>query len=459
MKLQVGVVALLLVTVTAAWSDHVTADPARETGGRTVAHRAGGKALEDGRTRRTRAQLFRVGQRAGEPTLGLTRDGTVFFVGFQDSLRVNVLRSEDAGHSWQDVSPQLAPEQNAHLISVDPYLYVDGHTDRVFTIDLTVACSYLSFSDDQGESWITNPLACGKPINDHQTLFAGPPVTSDPVGYDKIVYYCFNDFASSSCSKSLDGGITFIPTGEPAFWAVDVESDQPTRICGGMHGHGIVDKNGSIYLPREYCGGVYLAISHDEGRSWSRVKVAPRSRGEGGPGFDPSVDVDRDGNIYYGWVAPDRLPYLTLSRDGGKNWSKPVMIAAPHVTEVNLLTLDVASPGSVAFAYMGTEERSHPKAWHGYMGLTRGALRKDPVFYSATANAKSDPLKRGDCGPGRCGEVLDFIDIVIDRQGSPWAAFVDVCDIECARTGLSTQSNEGVVGRLVGGPSLRSPKR
>ena len=88
--------------------------------------------------------------------------------------------------------------------------------------------------------------------------------------------------------------------------------------------------------------------------------------------------------------------------------------------------------------------------------MTANALAKNPVFYSGPANDPRDPLIRGQCGPGRCAAVYDFIDIVIGPDGTPWAALVDGCISICAGpTGGSNLGSDGVVGRLVGGPSLK----
>lgn len=421
----------------------VSAEASPERGPQGVAHRAGGRPVRhEGRL--PRVEVSRIGVQAGEPTLGVTRKGSIFLTAIHDNFRVEVLRSEDGGTSWNVVSPTLAGH-NAHLLSFDPYLYVDRATSRVFTIDLTVACSYLSFSDDDGETWTTNPLACGRPVNDHQTLFAGPGVTSSTLGYRNVVYYCFQDIvASSSCSKSLDGGLTFASSGAPAYWAGG------DSCVGWLHGHGVVGADGTVHLPKSHCDQPFLAISRDEGATWTNVQVA-----DNGAQLDPTVDVDANGNIYYGWIGRDLHPYLSVSRDGGRRWSTPMMIGAPGVVETNLLTLDVGKPGRVAFAYMGTEDSKPPQTWNGYLGVSRNALKRDPLFYSALVNGQADPLKRGACGPGRCGEViLDFLDVVIAPDGTPWGAFVDACDKDCVRSGLES-GNEGLAAHLVGGPRLQ----
>lgn len=453
----------------------------------TVAHRSGGKPVTSAAARRgapdprlSRITVEGVPIGAGEPTLGLTKNGDVFYTAIQTNTRVEVAHSADDGQTWDLRSPKIAGTRNAHLLTFDPYIYVDRDTDRIFNIDLTVACSYLSYSDNKGKSWTTDPVACGRPVNDHQTLFAGPAVTSPTVGYENIVYYCWNDVGSSSCSKSLDGGVSFSPTGSPAFPGVDPQAGgQGDPFCGGLHGHGYVGGDGTVYLPKGHCGQPWLAISKNEGATWERVQVATN----GTATHEASVATDKKGNIYYLWVAADRKPYLTTSSNGGKTWSKPLMVGAPGVVEANLPSLDVGAPGKVAIAYMGSENspfrangkweepectlveeelgqctdpRYKKTTWNGYTTISANVLDSDLLFYSGTVNVLSDPLARGQCGPGRCRAVYDFIDVVISPSGTAWTAWVDACVLACAfPDGTSNAGSDAIAGYLAGGPKLR----
>jgi hypothetical protein len=466
-RASAGAVTLILLVIALGSHSLVTVNAAssvRKSGGKAVVHRAGGIPTNAPSVPTSKANY--IGLPSGEPTLGVTKNGDIFFSAITTNTRVDVQRSQDKGATWETVSPKIGGQRNAQLLTLDPYVYVDERTNRVFTVDLTVACSFLSFSDDQGESWITNPLACGRPVNDHMTIFTGPPATSTPVVYPNLVYYCWNDVASSSCSKSLDGGVTFLPTGSPAFAGVSPD-DESTGFCGGLHGHGQVGPDGTVYIPRGYCGQPWLAFSKDEGATWTRVQVA----NNGSADHEASVDVDAKGNIYYAYIGRDRLPYVVISKNGGTKWGSPLMIGPPGLTEANLPSLDVGDPGKVAVAYFGSENSPYQKcrpddctenlyartSWNGYTTMSANLLDNSPIFYSGTVNDPKDPVKRGRCGPGRCGTtIFDFIDVFIGPDGVPYTAWVDACILVCAGPdGASDSGNEGVLGRLVEGPSLR----
>jgi hypothetical protein len=94
--------------------------------------------------------------------------------------------------------------------------------------------------------------------------------------------------------------------------------------------------------------------------------------------------------------------------------------------------------------------------WNGYITESVDVLGEHPTFYTGSLNAPADPLVRGTCGPIRCKAVYDFIDIVIDRDGRPWAALVDACVNACTKPGATDNvGDEAAVGTLTGGPRLR----
>lgn len=460
--------------------------PDQESGGPAIAHRPGGLPVTRGRPVPV-GRMYRTGFGAGEPTIGVTKDGTLFFQGLDGPP--TVLRSRNGGKKWTDVSPMLG-NRKRHPTTLDPYLYEDPKTDRVFSYDFYFGCSEISFTDDLGKTWTTTVFNCGE--MDHQNLFAGPPVMSPTIGYENVVYTCSTQAGatiysvSTMCLKSLDGGVTYVPTGAPPFVTQQEESNDMgiSGYCHGAIGHGYVGADGTVYVPKGLCGQPWLAISRDEGATWERVQVADNGMPMTLTGVyehEASVAADKKGNIYYFWVANDRLPYLATSKDGGKSWSKPAMVGVPRIKEATLPKLDVTPDGRVAIAYYGSTnspgppfperyscvpdavsclqalfflnppdpKRYEPVTWNGYLGMSEDALSSNPTFFTASVNDPKDPFVRGTCGPIRCKAVYDFIDVVLDKRGQPWAAYVDICIATCAEGAAGNQGNEGVVGTLL----------
>jgi hypothetical protein len=392
-----------------------------------------------------------------EPTMGISAAGTVFHypaMTGNNAFPTGLAVSRDGGASWELSLPGVAG-QATHRVSTDPYFYHDPVTDRIFADDLTgVNCSVFSWSDDEGATWEHSYSGCLE--TDHQTIFAGVPVSSQTTGYPHVIYRCaINAIAvasastMSTCQKSLDGGRVWGPPTAPAY-VTPVEA--LPEVCNGALGHGVVDAVGRVYLPRGFCGEPFLAISDDEGGSWTRMRVAEN----GIQGHEAGVGVDPAGNIYYSWVAEDGLPYLAYSRDGGGSWSEPIMFGPPGLTHSVFAQLYVGGVGKVASAYMGTTfNGSDVETYDGYLTISHDVLAEDPVFYSAPVNDPREPLMVGGC----CGGLQDFMDVVIGPDGTPWGAYVDDClgeGFECEEDPdepLDTH-RQGAVGWFWGAASL-----
>ncbi len=175
---------------------------------------------------------------------------------------------------------------------------------------------------------------------------------------------------------------------------------------------------------------------------------------------EAAVVADARGNVYYAWVAADRLPYLVVSRDGGETWGKPLMIGPPGLKEALLPGMAIGPRGGVVVRYMGSENSPwngeeavgsyENEKWNAYLSVIGEPLARDPLVYTATVNDPRDPLWIGPCGPDpiRCGWG-DFQDVVVDDRGTVWSVDVDLC-VGKGPCG----SSEAIVGRLVGGPRL-----
>lgn len=406
-----------------------------------------------------------VGRDAAEPTLGIRKNGTAFYAaGAFDALpdgsptqlsRTEILRSRDGGATWQSVQPQLIlGDTTEPPTSLDPYVYVDEDTGRVFSIDLYAACGWLLYSDDEGETWNRNIAACGDLVSDHQTLFSGPPpagVTTQ--GYPEVLYYCFNRVATSSCGRSLDGGATFLPAGLPAFLGVDPATG---GVCGGLTGQLITDPQGRAFLPKGHCSYPWVAVTTDAAATWRQVQVNDYI-----PAADThtAVAADAAGNLYYVWFdAKDRLPYLSVSTDHGLTWGVPMMVAPPGVHEVNFPAIVAGDSGRIAITFPGTTSRNRldpRRPWNSYLLVSINANGATPKFVWTIGNDPADPVHRGDCGPGRCEGMFDFLDVVLSPwNGRVWATATDTCTGDCVTGNGPADAAAGAVLKQIDGPLL-----
>lgn len=426
-----------------------------------VAHHAGGASAE--------AEwvilpcLSKIGYNSREPTLGITSDGTLFHYPVMtgnNAAPMGVAVSHDGAATWDVVLPDIAGVPT-HMVSIDPYFWLDPTTDRIFADDLTTPnCSMFSWSDDKGDSWDHSLSGCME--TDHQTLFTGAPVTSDTIGYPNIVYRCTMNLVAvqgastaSTCQRSIDGGRTWLPPGTPAY----MTPLDGSQRCDGALGHGMADVDGRVYLPKGFCGLPYLAWSDDEGITWQRSQVSDIPMPPGA--HETAVAVDEAGTVYYFWVADDRLGYLAVSRDRGNTWEEPMMVTPAGMHSGSLPEMTAGGRGKIAFTYMAS--LSAPDAdittWDALITTSWDADSTEPTFYTAVINDPVvDAFVVGDCGTFSCGGIQDFMDIRIGPEGTPYAALIDDCLGEgyacLERDEVLDTTREGVMGWISGAPTL-----
>jgi hypothetical protein len=407
-----------------------------------------------------------VGRNAAEPTIGVSRSGTAFFAaGDFDSevpglARTEVMRSKDGGKTWQSVQPQLIlGDTTEPPASLDPYIYLEEDTGRLFSIDLYGGCSWLLYSDNEGSLWHRNVAACGIPVNDHQTLYSAPPPAGIPTqGFPEVLYYCFNQVTSTACGRSLDGGDIFLPAGAPAFLGVDPTAGT-NALCGGLSGQLMADSQGRVFLPKGHCGAPWVAVSTNAALTWQQVRVNDYISAAD---THTAVTADAAGNLYYVWFDGQKhLPYLSISTDHGQTWGVPYMIAPPGVHEVNFPAIVAGDAGRIAITFPGTTSQggSDPnRPWNSYLLVSTNMLSSNPLFIWSTANDPADPVHRGDCGPGRCAGMYDFLDIVVSpADGRFWATATDTCTGACVSGQAPADGAAGVAIRELKGPTLWAP--
>lgn len=398
-----------------------------------------------------------LGQRAGEPTIGLNwASGRAMFIASLQTLRVtfNDLVSP-ATATWENKS---AP--NTSVTSFDPILFTDSQTNRTFVSQLLPSkVSLMSFTDNDGETWTPSQ---GSGINsgvDHQTIGGGPYAKNadgslkggavrrpgaDAKIYPNAVYYASQDIAVAEIARSDDGGLTF---------GVAVPMYDLTQ-CGGLHGHIKVAPDGTVYVPNKSCGGKQgVVVSEDNGLTWQIRTVPGSTSGR----TDPSLGIGTDGTIYLGYANGDGTPRAAVSTDRGKTWTDNQNVGFfagikntvfPAVTagdgdRAAFFFLGTTTPGAAA---TGTDQTSpyFNGVWYGYIATTydRG---KTWVTVNATG---SDPIQRGvvctngtTC-PSGTRNLLDFNDMEVDQKGRVVAGAADGCITDACIAGAD-KNNDG----------------
>ena len=422
-----------------------------------------------------------LGNSAGEPSIGVdwaprlaalkhdkvNTGGTAFFTSDTTQLRVSF---DDAVNPpialWEDMN---APVQSG----LDPIGFVDHETGRVFGLQLAAGSSNAAFSDDDGSTW-TNFAAGGPPAGpDHETLGGGPynetavpPPPPHPL-YKNATYYCSQNIAGGAeCSRSDDGGVTFGP---------GIDIFDPTECYGGIHGHVKVGPDGTVYVPNSSCsagtGSQGVAISRDNGLTWVD-KTVPGSIGSG----DPSVGIGVDNTAYLGYVNGDGRPHIAVSTDHGQTWINDYEVGIPvgctpgdqyapcRIKSAVFPTVVAGDGDRAAFGFLGSttggnfeDEATYTGIWNFYVATTydRGA-------HWVTVNATpSDPVQKGSicllgvlCGNDR--NLLDFIDIAVDREGRSIAAYADGCvaALGCVAPDYTGRENKAAIVRQAAGRRL-----
>jgi hypothetical protein len=478
--------------------------------GAVVVHGANGRRLDRAAFHEALPRMIEryVGDRdTFEPSIGVGPDGTGYYLAGggdmhsqENSSASAALRSTDNGKTWDVIGPPFVPvdvpaplrEANEEPLTGDPYMHVDPVTGRVFVYNQQthLLCDSWDISADHGNTW-SSWETCSDPYSwgDHPTITTGRPRVSKTHGYRNVVYFCssmhmvpYAEAVATSaeyvvgCRASLDGGMTF---------GLPVEALRPCE--NDSNGPSSTARDGTLYVPCKGSKAAWVGISRDDGKSFKTVRVDktvwthPNKYQSADPEYPPldheaSVAADAVGNVYFFWLGDDSLPYLSISRDRGNTWSRPLQVRAPGITAAQFPKIVAGDRGRIAFMYMGSNVahgfEASPKAmaaarWNAYIGYSVNALARSPVFATATANPVTDPLKRGTCAwrctvsQGPLGRgilqdgVYDFLDIDINpRTGFVWVSLVDLCNDACARD----PSGEGAYGRSAVGIQIAGPR-
>jgi hypothetical protein len=388
---------------------------------------------------------IQTGYPTSETTLALTRQGAILFspAGSENTLA----RSTDRGLRWRLVGPTQL-QYTSLWNTVDPQVVVDPRTGRAFWIHTTYTedlrwplpdqspASWLvptavanahGFevyrSADGGRSWETADYSTANTA-DWEKLFVGPPRpprsgAPRPTGYPDVVYLCANSplevtGPGRACYRSLDGGRTFISLGY-----LTPSASSPTGCPPLAANTGVVTPDGDVYIPQSCTQGTYVAVSKDEGGSFSWLPV-PGAPATNGLGATVQLAADRAGHLYMAWLTQDQLE-LVSSRDGGRTWSPPLAVSPPGVHAITLPAFAAGPPGAVGLVYYATPDAS-AKQLSGYVSTTTNALAPQPLFYAGAVNPPAHPIfeNYSDSDTPRA----DFIGAAYDGTGQLWGGLV-----------------------------------
>ncbi|MEK6985415.1 MAG: sialidase family protein [Candidatus Thermoplasmatota archaeon] len=414
-----------------------------------------------------------IGFSGTEPTMGIAASGALFMAGFEPgALGVvqTVLRSTDGGTTWEQLAnPTGSPS------TFETMLWVDEVTGRVFAHQLTIACAWLSASDDEGETWIQSPVSCGTPGIDHQKIATGPyaagspfaPASGNPA-YPNHVSMCYNKIGGTFCSISVNGGLTFVYEGlvDINTFSSGVATD---RGCGGLNGHQTYAPDGTIYVPYGLnCGLAFVGVSTDGGFSWT-----PRRLGFSLVEADPAVAVTTDGTAYYLYRSDDQRMHLLRSSDRFVTFDGPWDITPPEVSGTIFPTLVAGSEGRIAWSFLGhttpfagevpnATNAPAEARWHLYAGMSLDADGEAPTFVTRRVTSDNDPVQVGPIWEGGGGDpsrnLLNYNDMVVAPDGRLFIAFGDGCISEACKgpdaTPDDSRDQQLAFARLVSGPSL-----
>jgi hypothetical protein len=435
--------------------------------------------------------------------------GTCLYYGGLDIAGTPLLRitfndcSSPASALWEEKFPPLNQTPRA---AGDPILFTDHDTGRTFISQLeglTPAGSTTDITDDDGETFIPSEGSSLPSDIDHQTFGGGrfhTGVLGPVTAYPNAVYYASQSVADARAAVSLDGGVTFGP-GFPMYTIDD---------CAGLHGHIKVSPvDGTAYVPNRGCGGSVplhetgarqaVIVSEDNGMTWA-VRPIPDATTHGSGNVDnsilgtrdPSVAIDGGGTVYFVYQSEERAtgstdpadkagdsyPKVAVSHDKGLTWEPSVNVGANvlnggPVLNATFVAATAGDAGRAAVAFFGTETGGNnwqcgegddcsgdamlfPRdaftgVWFLYVSVTYDGGKT----WTTQNVTPGDPIQRGGiCGASTCRNLLDFMDIQIDKRGRILVAGEDGCIGACVDGGPNSFTAKAFITRQSGGKPL-----
>jgi hypothetical protein len=240
--------------------------------------------------------------------------------------------------------------------------------------------------------------------------------------------------------------------------------------CGGLHGHAKVAPDGTVYVPNKNCpdpdmnpatndGGQGFAVSEDNGLTWT-VRALP---GSGSGDSDPAIGIGAGGRIYFAYTASNKHIRVAVSDDKGRTWKYDQDIGLnveilPGVRgDITASVFPSAVAGdnnraAVFFHGTGSTAPGNPTGddtgtvfagtWFPYIATTCNGGQSWTVVRAGDAVQQGVVCTSGTTCPSGTRNLLDFMDVQVDRSGRVVAAYADGCITQaCVNTINGTKAN------------------
>jgi len=375
--------------------------------------------------------------------MGVTSSGSIFAI-----TNNKVLRSRDNGTSWAIVHDYSRTSGESSLpaapTSLDPWLWVDPISNRIFVDHLTLACTTVTWSDDDGDTWAPElPTACGSPLADFQKLVTGPPgpVANSKTGaFPSVAYLCYNKPVfeptglvpagsyGTACASSYDGG-TVWENEAMLTRTVWVNGQQVMGTCDGGAWAPAVALDGTVVVRAQ---ADCMFRSRDSGATWESI-------GKGPPFQGTEFAFDDNGTLYAlsaEWDPPLRL---SISHDQGTTWSEPVVVQPPQLHGPNFAAFSAGSSGRLFIGFWATldnittsDQASDTARYDAWLLAVTDADTAHPNVVATNATPADSPMYIGNPTRGRSSPFLgDFVTTAVGPHGTPYIVFPDSCNVGC----------------------------
>ena len=224
-----------------------------------------------------------------------------------------------------------------------------------------------------------------------------------------------------------------------------------------------------------------VAVSTDNGVTWTERNV-PGSGLDGSASVDPSVATAQNAvgrangqtapTIYFGYMDTDNTPKIAVSHDEGQTWSTPQAVGASFGVKNSTFPAVVAGDDNrAAFGFLGTTTAGDANSdnstcatfqgvWHLYIATTYdGGNTWTTIDATPDSPIQVGPICRGGTLCPGFRNLLDFNGFDVDSQGRGYFVISDGC-IGCTNTGAGAPCGSSnalsVMFRQSGGPRLFS---